>query len=348
MSMIAGIGCVIPSREITNDDIMELIKYYSTDISRHSLNNILNTASKFMSHAGSHLRYWRRHDEHPLEMMHDAIGQALCSANISRADIDLVLYVSVDRGFIEPANACFVANALGIKKARTFDIVDACMGWWSGVQVAQSFFSGGMAKCALIVSTECPMGVGQALMPDCFNIHDEKELEWKFPACTFGESVTMTIVTDDGNGLWPYSFISDSEFVHLCSVPYRDYAHIFGQIEGIQLSGPGGFTAFGQKMGEKGIKNGIKVLSSIIESLDSVDYIVPHTFSEPLPALAARKLGVVDKLYNVFPLFGNLATSSIPTALHRGIARSDFTSKHKLIGWVASAGMKFSAFHIRL
>ena len=40
-------------------------------------------------------------------MIYNSFNRNIIESNISKNDIDVIMYVRVDRGFIEPANACF-------------------------------------------------------------------------------------------------------------------------------------------------------------------------------------------------------------------------------------------------
>lgn len=348
MSHIAGIGCCLPSARIENEDVIDLVRFYSRDLQSCVLLDVLEQSRLLLSKSGSNTRFWRTKFEHPADMIASAVQYSLTSAKVTKTEIDLLLYVSVDRGFIEPANASVMAKQLGLPGVRAFDISDACMGWWTGIQAAQSLLRSTSSKFALIVSVECPMGVGQALLPGCFSIRHPKEIDYKFPALTFGEAVTATVLFSDDQPSWENEIISDNMLADLCVVPYRDYNHIFDQNQRVDLSENGHFVGFGRLMGEKGFRNGLRALQNLLSRVNPPTAIIPHTFSEPLPHLAAKKLGVEDKIYSTFPLFGNIATSAIPTALYRGLLRQDFHVSDRLVGWIASAGLKFAAFEIRL
>jgi acyl-CoA:acyl-CoA alkyltransferase len=49
---------------------------------------------------------------------------AFRKASVTSGDIDLLIYCGVDKGFVEPANAYFFADALGMR-AQCYDLVDA-------------------------------------------------------------------------------------------------------------------------------------------------------------------------------------------------------------------------------
>ena len=68
------------------------------------------------------------------ELLIDSAREAIREGGIALSDIDLIIFCGVGRGFLEPANAIFVAKALGLE-CDAFDVGEACM---SGVRSLQT------------------------------------------------------------------------------------------------------------------------------------------------------------------------------------------------------------------
>ena len=58
----------------------------------------------------------------------DGGRQAIATAGMVPEDIDLLIYVGVSRGFLEPATANVFQHEFGFTKATCFDVLDACAG----------------------------------------------------------------------------------------------------------------------------------------------------------------------------------------------------------------------------
>src|SRR5947209_1260450 len=135
---LSGVGCALPTRQISNDEILELVSYYSRCGYDGNLNALLSAINTKLRRIGITTRYWRARKERPIELLRRACEHALQQSNLGPHEVDFVIYVGVDRGFAEPANACFIAKELGMNRARTFDIADACLGWCTATEIAQA------------------------------------------------------------------------------------------------------------------------------------------------------------------------------------------------------------------
>jgi acyl-CoA:acyl-CoA alkyltransferase len=214
---LSGVACTLPTQQISNDEILELVSYYSRREYDGNLDALLLTINAKLRRIGIATRYWRAPKERPIELLRRACEAALQQANVVHREVDFVIYVGVDRGFAEPANACFIAKELGMNRARTFDIADACLGWCTATEIAQALFVSAPSAVALVVSAEFPMRLGGAVLPGCFTIGSKAELEWKFPALTLGEAATASVLVGGGAN-WQYVHESHNQFADLCTV----------------------------------------------------------------------------------------------------------------------------------
>src|SRR6185295_11282512 len=81
----------------------------------------------------SERRWWE--PGYPLSLGAAAAGKkALAAADLTPADIDVLIYAGVCRENFEPATACAVAHELRINPdAAIFDLSNACLGVLNGV-----------------------------------------------------------------------------------------------------------------------------------------------------------------------------------------------------------------------
>src|SRR6476659_1948135 len=165
---IAAVHCLLPENEIGNDEVLDLACYYSQHKFPGRLAELRNSIRRSLDATGIRTRFWRGKKDRALDLIADSYRAVVAQSGVSLKDIDTLIYVGIDRGFIEPANACFVAGKLGLKHARAFDIVDACMGWCTALQVSQALLARGDAHNVLVVSSECPMDPGGTILPRSF------------------------------------------------------------------------------------------------------------------------------------------------------------------------------------
>jgi 3-oxoacyl-[acyl-carrier-protein] synthase-3 len=84
-----------------------------------------------------------------------AAKKALAAADVSAADIDVLIYAGVCREQFEPATACAVAHELKINPAAAiFDLSNACLGVLNGIVEIANKIELGQAKAGLVVSAE--------------------------------------------------------------------------------------------------------------------------------------------------------------------------------------------------
>ena len=84
----------------------------------------------------------------------EACAAACEDAGVDPLGIDAVLFCGITQDFIEPATANVVAEAVGARNARVFDIMNACNGLADGVDVADALIHSGKASRVLVATGE--------------------------------------------------------------------------------------------------------------------------------------------------------------------------------------------------
>lgn len=346
---LIGIDCQIPSNKISNEDIIEMVKFYSGSHYKGRLQSLETIVRRFLKLTGSTTRFWRAENEIPIDLIDQTFTRALKMSGLKKKEIDLVIYCGIDRGFIEPSNASFLCHRLGLDNVRCFDIVDACMGWNSAVQTAHAYFRGNASiKNIMILNAEFPMDKKGTILPANFTIKNPRELDWKAPSFTLGEAASASIFQKDDSIIPQFSFIECSEYASLCSIPVMNFEKYMSEPEGSQMAEMK-FYADGAALLEKGMQPSCDVLRDLLNKLDySPSIIFPHSVSEKIIQLAFINMNLRLTPYSTFPEAGNLATASIPSAITKALLNGDIKKGDRSVAWVASAGMKFSAIEVCL
>src|SRR5512145_847578 len=131
---ITGWGMAVPEQILTNADIERLV-----DTSDEWIRERTGIRERHISGPG----------ESTSTLATEAGRRALAQANLSPADIDLVVLSTCtpDRPF--PATACRVQANLGIPHAGAFDLAAACSGFVYGLSVATSMIRSDVAHNVL-------------------------------------------------------------------------------------------------------------------------------------------------------------------------------------------------------
>ncbi|MFO7694861.1 MAG: hypothetical protein R6V57_17405, partial [Vicinamibacterales bacterium] len=145
-AVIAGSGSSIPPVRITND----------------MLATIMETSDAWIrERSGVEARQWVERGTSTLSLSIPAAHQAIDSAGLTPADIDMVVYATMTPDYYMPGNGCLLQSALGLRSVPCFDIRQQCSGFVYGLQLADAHVRSGLARNVLLVGAE----VHSAFMP---------------------------------------------------------------------------------------------------------------------------------------------------------------------------------------
>ncbi|MFE2293849.1 3-oxoacyl-[acyl-carrier-protein] synthase III C-terminal domain-containing protein [Streptomyces sp. NPDC059452] len=341
---IAAVSAALPSRRVTNDDILGLVREHSAAGFEGDMEDALRKISFWLAYSGSEARLWSTEQERPIDLLVRAAEQALDEAGMARESIDVVIYTGIGRGFLEPGGAYHAAAALGIERAQCFDVLDACMSWTRAVQLAEGLFASGACRTAMLVNAEFNMRPGGAVYPDVFTLRHADEITWSFPAYTLGEAASATILTAEGETPWSFEFSSRPDLAELCNIPMAGYADFSLPSEKVARNGVGRFTSFGFDLHEAARIEAMEVFKRLDAPADEVTAVFTHASSKRFWQEMADTVGLRDQIFHVFQDTGNIVSASVPTAIATAVGEGRLSRGDRAIGWVGSAGMSFSAF----
>jgi 3-oxoacyl-[acyl-carrier-protein] synthase III len=337
---IESIGVRLPSRTVTNEDILQWLEDQSNGISKVVLKTYQRMVKGLLKMAGSQTRLIRDKEksETASSFITGAISDALEKAGRSKDDIDLMIYCGVGKGFLEPANAYFYANAMGME-CSCFDIVDACMSWIRALEISYQFLRSGSYRAIMIVNGEFNMHHG---MPDNFVVKNLRQIEYTFPTYTIGEAATATIVVPS-DAEWKFTFKTLPQLCDLCTIPLDGYDNFVEHTNRLAKNGLNNFVSYGREMFASADKVLAPLVKETVKDLDEPDIYFPHAASDAAYLTASKKLGIpLEKMYaKVFPAYGNLVSASIPTAIDMALKEGRLKRGSKVVFCPASAGMVY-------
>lgn len=341
---IEAIKAVLPTKKLTNDDILALIEKYSPISSQIEKNKALRKIRFLLSYSGANIRNWLNLDEKPIDLISSAFEQALAEAKCDKNEIDLIIYTGVGRGFLEPSGAYHVAGSLGLKKAECFDILDACMSWSRALSLVYALFRTGQYNRALIVNAEFNLSSGNAIFPSVFRLPSVEAIQWSFPAYTLGEAATATIVSCDPEREWEFHFKSRPDLADLCNIPLFGYKGYCKPSDRIGLNGIQKFTSFGADLHRLGFEEIINVFKCLKAPVEKIRAIFPHASSKKDWDNFGEALSIKDLIWHIYPTCGNVVSASVPVGITSAIDAGKIKRGDRIVGWVGSAGMSFAAY----
>jgi 3-oxoacyl-[acyl-carrier-protein] synthase-3 len=207
-----------------------------------------------------------------------ALGAAMDCLSYSRYapdDIDMIINCSITKyknGLshqYEPTFSLLLKNAIGAKKAITFDISNACAGMLTGVYIAKNYITQGIIKTCLIVSGEYITNISDHAVR---NIKTPLSLE--FSSLTVGDGGAAVILERSANeeeGLIMSGFSTLSHYSNLC-------------IGRQNRKSPGGrMKTRAQKIHQVSIDQSTPIVKRALEenglTFENIDYLIPHQTS---------------------------------------------------------------------
>jgi 3-oxoacyl-[acyl-carrier-protein] synthase-3 len=94
-----------------------------------------------------------------------AARKAMAKTSVQAADLGVVIYAGVCRENFEPATACAVADALGVKGgASVYDLSNACLGVLNGMLDIANRIELGQIRAGLVVSCESAREINEIML----------------------------------------------------------------------------------------------------------------------------------------------------------------------------------------
>jgi 3-oxoacyl-[acyl-carrier-protein] synthase III len=136
---ITGVGRYLPGRILTNAELERMVD---------------TTDDWIVSRTGIHERHIAADDETSSTMGARAAADALRSAAVDPADVDLVIAGTCTPDGMFPSVATRIQDAIGARHAGAFDVNAACTGFLSALSTAAQFVATGSAERVVVVGTE--------------------------------------------------------------------------------------------------------------------------------------------------------------------------------------------------
>jgi len=331
---IKSIGYALPSKKVTNEDILKDMEEKSRrHMSQGELKKLISTVKDLFKKSGSDVRYHRDNGETALSFGVKAGKAALDKAGMSPKDIDLLLYVGVGRGWVEPSTSNVFIDALKLTNATGYDILDACASWMRALQSAYLYIKTGTYKNVMIMN--CEFNTYEYTTTEFKGLH---EVDYLFPGVTIGEAATATIFTGCPGNDFYFTFKTWGEKHNLCKVPLpnlKQYSN--GELAELDTLR---FYSYGEKLFKFALPRICRhYLEDDYLKAFKYDIIFSHAASDPMTEKVI-KLSKLDlkKAYNIHGRCGNTVSASVPLAM--GLAMDDGrlkTGDNVLVGF-GSAG----------
>jgi 3-oxoacyl-[acyl-carrier-protein] synthase III len=294
---IVGWGAYVPPNELKNDAINAILKVKGDATSFADIVDRL-TGIKTRRYAGSAML--------PSDLAVEASRQALNRAGISPRDVDVIISCGVARDVEEPATAYIIQEKLGADRAYCFDLVNACNGFISALDVLDAFIASGRCNTGLVA-------VGDILSQYVtWDAKSPNDLHMSSMSYTFGDAGGAAVLTrrneTDTQGLQGSWFLSDGSYWKVAVIPLIDQKARYFKSNASNI----------ERAALEHVPGGVEeVMKFLGWTVEDIKLVIPHQVSSQIiEDLFYKRLRMPpEKVFWSFPLHGNVGAASMPVAL---------------------------------
>ena len=323
-AIIAGTGSQVPEKRLTNDDLSKMVDTNDEWI---------------VQRTGIRERRIVSQGESTATLAAAAARKALAAAELTPADLDLVVCGTISGEMVFPSTACFVAASLGLNSTPAFDIAAACSGFIYTLETASNFVKSGRYKNVLVLGAET-----------LSRITDYTD---RGSCILFGDGAGAVVLqrgTEANRGLIYSSLHADGHgWEMLCCKPGSRHP-----------IGPDLIADRNQYMKIKGrevYKFAVQRFEELIEdamrkcelTTNDIKLIVPHQVNQRIIDSAMDKLGLgMDKAFVNIDKYGNTSAASIPIAFDEAVRSGKLNRGDVAIMVAFGAGLTWANAVIRM
>ncbi len=274
---IVGLGCYVPPKEVTNDD----------------LSKIVDTSDEWISsRTGIRARHFVE-DESLQDMAVVAAEMAIKDAGISKEDLGLCLVATVRPENLFPSTACMVQKRMELPHDMPcFDISAACSGFMYGIHIARGILLQSTKKYALVIGAE--------------TLSKIMDMSDRGTCVLFGDGAGAAVIelSDEHRYFASMGAIGDDD-VLFCTNDNKVDRYM-------QMKGSDVFKFAGNTVP----KTTLELIEMAGLTPDDIDMYVCHQANKRIIDLVAKKCNQsLDKFYINLDKYGNTSSASIPLAL---------------------------------
>ena len=287
---ITGLGCRVPERVITNDELATMM-----DTNDEWIRERTGIRERRIAAPGEALS----------DLCLPACRDALEQAGLDASEIDLIIVATVTPDMAFPSTGAILADQLGAPNAAAYDLSAGCTGFMYAVAQGYGMLAGGLAQKALIVG-------GDLL---------SRILDWsdRSTAVLFGDGAGAVVLEKvSGGGFLGFELGADGSGGPQLYVPAggsRSPATEETVAEGMHFVKMNGREVF--KFATRVLVSSAEaVLAECGRSIEDVDVYVPHQANVRIIEHARQKLGIPEEKTVIdVDRYGNTSSGSIPLAL---------------------------------
>jgi 3-oxoacyl-[acyl-carrier-protein] synthase III len=291
---ITGLGCHVPERVVTNDDLAKIV----------------DTSDEWIrTRTGIRERRYAAADEALSDVALPAAQQALEKAGVRAAEIDLLIVATVTSDMIFPSTAAILADRLGAPDAAAYDLSAGCTGFIYGITQAAGMLASGLNRRALVI--------GADVLSKLMNFDDRST------CVLFGDGAGAVVLEPvAAEGFLGFELGADGAGgidLHMPAGGSRLPASaetVAGGLHTVQMNGRQVFKFATRVL----VSSAQALLAKTGVAIEDIDVYVPHQANVRIIDHAVAKLGIPkDRVVVNVDRYGNTSSASIPLALAEAV-----------------------------
>ncbi len=310
---IRGTGGYLPQKILTNFD----------------LEKMMDTSHDWIvERTGIHQRHIAGEHDTASSMAEAAGRIALASANLTPADIGMIIVATTTPEKIFPSTACLLQQRLEISGCPAFDLNSvACNGFIYAMSIADQFIRQGTANNILVIGSEVMSRI----------------LDWndRSTAILFGDGAGAVVLgASDTPGILSTHLRADGNYHDVLYLPHPSVdGSPFMQMKGSALFKLA-VARLGQLFDETLDANGLVA--------SDIDWLIPHQANIRMIEAMAKKLHLpMERVAITLDKQGNTSAASIPLALDDAIRRGVITRGDTLLLEGIGGGLTWGSVLVR-
>jgi 3-oxoacyl-[acyl-carrier-protein] synthase-3 len=321
-SRITGTGSYLPSRRLTNADMV-------TELASQGIET---TDDWIVERTGIRARHFADAGVCSSDLALEACRSALDAAGVESKDIDLIIVGTSTPDMVFPSTACILQGKLGNQGAAAFDVQAVCSGFVYALTVADAMIRSGSVKKALVVGAEV-----------FSRILDFKD---RTTCVLFGDGAGAVVLEASKTpGILASDLHADGQYTDILCVP--------GQVCGGQVLG----TPLLRMDGQAVFKLAVGVLDEAARAVlakagmvaSDVDWLIPHQANIRIMQSTARKLKLpMSRVIVTVDQHGNTSAASIPLALDAAVRSGRALPGQTLLLEAVGGGFTWGAVLLKL
>jgi 3-oxoacyl-[acyl-carrier-protein] synthase III len=304
---VLGMGKYVPEKVLTN----------------HDLEKMVDTSDEWIrTRTGIEERRIADDQTNTSDMAYEAAKEALEKAELTGADIDLILVATVTPDYGFPSVASLIQDKLKATNAAAMDLSAACAGFIYGMVTAKQFIENKVYKNVLVVGVE--------------KLSKITNWEDRNTAVLFGDAAGAAIIgtVPEGKGILSFELGSDGS---KAKELFQDGPHIY-------MNGREVFKFAVRQMGE----SAVNVVEKAGFTKEDIDYLIPHQANIRIMEASRQRLDLPDeKMIKTVHKYGNTSSSSIPLALCDALEEGKIKENDLLVLVGFGGGLTWGALTLR-